>query len=128
MIEGLFQGSNYATSKALLDMTAARHEVLAGNIANVHTPGYKRIDVTETFMDQLKTAIAKQDVPELLDFKKIDLAEAHGFEAQDSSGNNVNLEQEMMFLSENSFAYQMNAQLVSSSLRRLETAITGRTS
>lgn len=109
-------------------MTAARHEVIAGNLANVHTPGYKRVDVTETFMDKLQKAISKQDTAGLLDFPEVEIAEAKGFEAQDASGNNVNLEQEMMFLSQNAFAYQMNAQLVSSSLRRLETAITGRSS
>lgn len=128
MIDGLFESSNYATSKALLDMTAARHEAIAGNIANVHTPGYQRTDVSETFMDKLQAAISKQDVAGLLELGEIELVKPEGFEAQDASGNNVNLEKEMMFLSENAFAYQMNAQLVSSSLRRLETAITGRTS
>ena len=128
MLEAMFETSNYVTSKTLLDVTAARHEAIAGNLANVHTPGYKRMDVPESFMEKLDSAIGNQDVRGLHKLSKAEVSEVKGLEAKDASGNNVNLEKEMMFLAENSLSYEMNAQLVSSSLRHLKTAITGRVS
>lgn len=128
MIDALFASSTYTSSKELLDMTSARHEAIASNIANVHTPGYQRVDVAESFMQKLESAIAEGDVEKLRGLGAPGIKKAEGFEAQRSDGNNVNLDKEMMFLAENSFAFNMNAQMVSSSLRRLETAITGRVS
>lgn len=128
MIDSLFDSSTYASSKQLLDVAAARHDALSSNIANVHTPGYQRIDVPESFMQKLQSAIATGDVEKLGQMGTVEAVRAKGFEPQRSDGNNVNLDKEMMFLAENSFAYNMNAQLVSSSLRRLEMAISGRVS
>lgn len=128
MLEAMFETSSYVTSKTLLDVTAARHQAIAGNLANVHTPGYKRLDVSESFMEKLQSAIGKQDIGGMRELSTPDVSEVKGLEAKDASGNNVNLEKEMMYLAENSLSYEMNAQLASSSLRRLETAITGRVS
>jgi flagellar basal-body rod protein FlgB len=128
MLEAMFETSSYVTSKTLLDVTAARHQAIAGNLANVHTPGYKRVDVSESFMEKLQSAIGEQDISGMRRLSAPEVSEVQGLEAKDASGNNVNLEKEMMVLAENSFAYEMNAQLVSGSLRRLETAISGRVS
>lgn len=128
MIDSLFASSNYASSKQLLDVAAARHDALSSNIANVHTPGYQRIDLDESFMQKLQSAIAAGDVEELGQMGTAQVVRSKGFEAQSDDGNNVNLDKEMLFLAENSFSFNMNAQLVSSSLRRLEMAISGRVS
>ena len=126
MIEGLFAGGNYATSLELMDVTMARHKALAANVANVHTPGYQRIDIPEPFMDKLEAAIKSGDEVEIKGLGIPEMKEAKGFEPQTADGNNVNLDEEMMFIAENAFAFEMSAQMISSSLRRLETAITGR--
>ena len=49
IIESLFSSKNYQASKKLLDAATLRHEGLATNLANVETPGYKRVDLPKTF-------------------------------------------------------------------------------
>ena len=49
MIQSLFNQSNYVVTKKLLDATVLRHQAIAGNLANVETPNYKRIDVAPSF-------------------------------------------------------------------------------
>jgi len=51
MIDKLFNDPTYAMSKAMLDVTTQKHEALAANIANVNTPGYRRVDVSSTFTE-----------------------------------------------------------------------------
>ena len=51
MIESLFSDPNYAASKLLLDATAERHAAIASNIANLETPGYKRVDLSKNFTE-----------------------------------------------------------------------------
>jgi len=126
MIEGMFAGGSYATSLELMDVTMARHRALAGNVANVNTPGYQRIDIPVSFMEKLEAAIKTGDETEIKSLGLPEMVEAKGFDAQSADGNNVNLDQEMMFVAENAFAFEMSAQMISNSIRRLETAITGR--
>jgi flagellar basal-body rod protein FlgB len=45
MIEALFNQPDYLAAKKTLDAVALRHEAIASNIANVETPGYRRIDL-----------------------------------------------------------------------------------
>jgi len=45
MINALFNQPSYIATKVSLDVTALRHEAIASNMANIETPGYKRIDV-----------------------------------------------------------------------------------
>jgi flagellar basal-body rod protein FlgB len=127
MIESVFGSVNYEASKAILDVTAERHRVMAGNLANVNTPGYKRMDVAESFRENLQSAIRSQDVSKLQLVGGVPLEEVKGLVDQTPDGNNVNLEQEMMYISQNSMEYEANAQFVSGSLARLKMAITGRT-
>lgn len=63
MLSSLFQSSSLPVLEQVVNFTEARHGVLAGNIANLDTPGYKTRDLSpETFQQQLKEAIeAKND-------------------------------------------------------------------
>jgi flagellar basal-body rod protein FlgB len=65
VIEGLFSGNNYLAAKKLLDAAALRQSALASNIANVETPGYKRVDVDASFETQLVSATRKGETKEL---------------------------------------------------------------
>ena len=44
MIDALFSQPNYLVAQKALDGIALRHEAIARNIANLDTPGYKRMD------------------------------------------------------------------------------------
>ena len=62
MIEALFNQPTYVATRKMMDATALRHEAIASNIANIETPGYKRIDVNASFAQELKAAIHGQDI------------------------------------------------------------------
>lgn len=128
MIEALLSSPNYQASKTILDVTAERHRVMAGNLANVNTPGYQRMDVAESFKSSLQSAIKDQDLGALRQVGGIQIEEVKGLAAQSPDGNNVNLERELMYINQNALEYEANAQFVSGSIARLKMAITGRTS
>ncbi len=60
MIENLFQSSTIPVLEKVVQFTQARHGVLAGNIANLDTPGYKTRDLNVVaFREQLHSAVAR---------------------------------------------------------------------
>jgi flagellar basal-body rod protein FlgB len=58
MLSSLFRSSTIPVLEQVVNFTEARHGVLAGNIANVDTPGYRTRDLSpELFQNRLKEAI-----------------------------------------------------------------------
>lgn len=125
MIDAIFNQPNYVATKKMLDVTALRHEAIASNIANVETPGYKRIDVGSSFSEELQSAIASQDVNKISNLTPT-LSEDGNALAATRDGNTVQLETELMNLNQNTLAHSLETQLVSGTLMRLRMAITGR--
>ena len=59
MLPTLFDNTTIPMLQEVCGFPQARHHVLAGNIANVDTPGYRVRDLSvETFQERLKEAIA----------------------------------------------------------------------
>lgn len=123
MIEQLFSSSNYQATKQLLDVAARRHEALATNIANVETPGYKRVDLPKEFSQELASRIRAGEARSVV---IPDLVEDLSTSSQRRDGNNVDVDREMMSLSKNAAEFDMLADFVSGSLKQLRLAITGR--
>ena len=64
MLSSLFNSSSLPVLEQVVNFTEARHGVLAGNIANLDTPGYRSRDLsTEEFQSQLKEAIESRRKP-----------------------------------------------------------------
>src|SRR6476660_1121448 len=64
MLSSMFQSSSLPVLEHVVNFTEARHGVLAGNIANLDTPGYKTRDLSpDLFQQQLKEAIATRHAP-----------------------------------------------------------------
>jgi flagellar basal-body rod protein FlgB len=64
MLSSMFQSSTIPVLEQVLHFTEARHGVLAGNIANVDTPGYKTRDLSpELFQERLKEAVETVQQP-----------------------------------------------------------------
>ena len=64
MLSSLFQSSSLPVLENVVNFTEARHGVLAGNIANLDTPGYKTRDLSpELFQQRLKEAIETKNQP-----------------------------------------------------------------
>jgi flagellar basal-body rod protein FlgB len=60
MVPELFGSTTIPALGEVLNFAQARHTVLAGNVANVNTPGYRLRDLSATeFQQRLKEAIAE---------------------------------------------------------------------
>jgi len=119
-----------------LDSVAIRHQNIVNNLANIDTPGFKRVEVS--FQDQLKATLDKGTEPCLLwrtHAKHLPLNEPvdlRNFKPQvktvtetigRNDGNNVDLEMETAKLAENQLLYQSLTDLTARHLSGLKTAI-----
>ncbi|MEX2167724.1 MAG: flagellar basal body protein [Pirellulales bacterium] len=64
MLSSLFDANSLPVLERVVNFTQARHGVLAGNIANLNTPGYKTRDLSpQMFQQRLRDAIDARDQP-----------------------------------------------------------------
>jgi len=64
VLSSLFQSSTIPVLERVVNFTEARHGVLAGNIANFDTPGYRTRDLSPAlFQERLKDAIEARHRP-----------------------------------------------------------------
>lgn len=125
MIEALFNQPNYLAAKKTLDGVALRHEAIANNIANLETPGYKRVDLAPSFQAELQRACASRNADQIAALGPT-LATDPTAVPNSRDGNTVSLEHEMMQLSQNTLAHTLETQLLTGMLLRLKLAITGK--
>jgi flagellar basal-body rod protein FlgB len=105
----------------LLDVATMRHEVIAQNVANVNTPGYRRQDVAfdEAFTRALQAGheeAALRVTPQVIE---------RGGAAERADGNNVDVDVEMGQLQKNTILYEVFAQLLAGQLATMRSAISG---
>jgi len=119
-----------------LDFRSRRNTLLAANVANLETPGYKAKDLV--FEDALGKAMqARQPGPlRVTDSRHLDgsrsvpldqvqARQIRSFNPTGSlDGNTVDMEREMEKLAENQIAYQGMVRMVSHKLGILKTAVT----
>jgi flagellar basal-body rod protein FlgB len=107
---------NGITSKLehYMDLLSTRQQIVASNIANADTPGYKTQDVDFHFelMSQMEDAAVTP--PRVV--------EVDGLTAR-NDGNNVSLDRESRMLSENALRFAVTTQLWKSQLRQIRSAI-----
>ncbi|MFT3829340.1 MAG: flagellar basal body rod protein FlgB [Opitutaceae bacterium] len=125
MIEALFNGQSYQAAREMMDATVLRQQAIAANIANVETPGYKRVDVAPDFAAQLNSALQRGDTREL-GAVQARLVEDTSAKAVRPDGNTVEIEKELMLLGRNNTEFNFLAQVVSTDIRNLRMAITGK--
>lgn len=125
MIDDLIQRENYVLAKKLLDVSHAKQNAIASNLANVETPGYKRIDIQANFDAQLKRAAGANDVQKIRDLDIRTVKDLNS-PSQRADGNNVQIDQELLSMQKNAVQYEFLANYTSTSLNRLKTAISGR--
>jgi flagellar basal-body rod protein FlgB len=125
MIDALFNDPYYLAGKKSLDAIVLRHEAIASNIANLETPGYKRLDLAPSFKAELDRACAAGDSQQIAGLKPT-IAPDPNAVAHSPDGNTVDLESEMMNLNQNTLAHAVQTQLISSALMRLKMAISGK--
>jgi flagellar basal-body rod protein FlgB len=103
----------------VLDTAALRHRVIAQNVANVNTPGYRRLAVE--FEDNLAKSLASASNPAQV---KPRVVIEDGPERVD--GNTVDIDREMVAMNKNSLLYQAAAQIITNRVAQLRAAIAGR--
>lgn len=124
MIEALFNQPNYLAAKKTLDAVELRQHAIANNIANLETPGYKRVDLAPTFQAELERACTSGDGRQLSSLQPT-LATDTTAVSNSPDGNTVNLEKELMQMNQNALTNTLETQLVSGMLQRMRLAITG---
>ena len=94
-----------------MDLLSARQKLVASNIANADTPGYKTrdIDFQFEFMSQLQG-------------QSPNVIEAPGL-AVHNDGNNVSIDREARLLSENAMRFNVASNLMRSQFRLIKSAI-----
>lgn len=125
MIEALFNQPNYLAAKKTLDAVVLRQEAIANNIANLETPGYKRVDLSPSFETELERACASGDPAEMNSLSPT-LAVDTTATASSMDGNTVHLQNELMEMNQNAVAHSFETQLVSGMLQRIQMAISGK--
>jgi flagellar basal-body rod protein FlgB len=125
MIDALFNQPGYLGAKRMLDATVTRHDAIAANIANAETPHYKRVDLAPSFRTELQSALSCQDAGRLGPLRPKLAVDCKALPVS-KDGNTVNLEHELVELSQNSLQHAVESQLVSASLLKLRLAITGK--
>lgn len=127
MIDALFAQPNYVAAKRGLDLVELRQRAIQENIANLETPGYKRMDVAPAFASALQRAIASKDTA-AIESAPLQLSVDTTAPAVSPDGNSVNIENEMLQMSKNVLTHTLQTQLITGSLMRMKLAITGRPS
>lgn len=124
MIEALFNQPNYLAAKKTLDAVALRQEAINNNLANLETPGYKRVDLAPNFEQELEKATASKDAQQISSLSP-SLTVDTTAKASGKDGNTVNLEQELMRMNQNAMTHSLETQMVSNMLAKMRLAIKG---
>lgn len=118
----IFDSQNYVMLKKMLDIGSQRHRIIANNIANVNTPGFKRNDLD--FMAQLRASLSDSG-----DTESLKMLEGKVVSPDDTpirrDGNNVDLNMELSNMAKNSIMYNMYAEMLKGRYNKLRDALQG---
>lgn len=141
MLPSMLNHSTVPVLEQVVNFAQARHGVLAGNIANIDTPGYKTRDLSpERFQESLKRAIESRDAPpepelspglvmageqkqKLAKFDEVSESTKHILYHDLSD---VSLESQVSELTKNQSLHSMAVSLLTQQFRLLEAAISER--
>ncbi len=140
MLPGLFDSTTIPVLGEVLSFAQARHGVLAGNIANVNTPGYRTRDLSGTaFQEKLKAAI--EESRRARTAPAPDVSPGHWQpppgdamrEVRDSLENllyhddtNIDLEKQVAEITKNQLLHNFALTVLTDQFKLLETAISER--
>jgi flagellar basal-body rod protein FlgB len=135
VISQLFNGTSLPVLTEVVGFAQARHNVLAGNLANYGTPGYKVRDLSvANFQERLRDAIEARDKQrDTASPGIIDSADAKLRKVRESlkdvlyhDETNVSLEQQVNEVGKNQLMHNLAVTVMTSQFRLLQTAISER--
>ncbi|HLY09717.1 MAG TPA: flagellar basal body protein [Planctomycetota bacterium] len=121
MLDRLFSSGSLPALETMLTYASLRQRVIAANIANVDTWGYREQDLPEgEFRRALEGAFLGQGLPE-----RYDPREAAAAGVLKPGGNNVDLEGEMAKMVQNTALHSTAAALLAQQFSLLREAVAG---
>jgi len=143
MLSSLFNSSTVPVLEQVVNFTQARHGVLAGNIANLDTPGYKTRDISPVeFQERLKKAVehrhqAAQSPTYAINAERNGRRSITGRDGMNQvresmknilyhDNSNVSIEEQVAEISKNQAQHNLALSLMTSQFRLLRAAITER--
>ncbi len=123
MIEKILSTPSYDGAKMLMDVSIQKQGAIASNIANIETPGFKRLELEKSFSKVFAQAVQSGNfsgVPRPAVVTDLNSP------SQRKDGNNVVLQEELLAMGKNSVEYDALSEFVSYSMRIARVAITGR--
>ena len=120
MFDQLLNNSEVQVLKKLQDFSVLKQKVIANNIANIETPGFKAKDVV--FKQEFQKALQQGE------FDKAMRIEGRVVVRNDLSmrndGNTVNLENEMLALQKNQMKFDIYTELLKSRYKKIKDLFT----
>jgi flagellar basal-body rod protein FlgB len=107
----------------VLDESAFRHQVIATNLANVDTPGFRTRDV-RPFAGAVEQAMAGDDSPFAGPSFTPVVHEIRGL-LERPDGNNVSVERESLLLAQNQLRFTVAVAFLKSEFHTMSSAING---
>ncbi len=126
MIDPIFQTDNYQLARKLLDASVLRQDAIATNVANTETPGFRRLDIAPDFAVQLRSRMEAGDFAQSAASLRPRLSEDPTARSIRPDGNTVEIDRELLAMDRNVVEHNYLADIVSSNLKQLRMAITGR--
>jgi flagellar basal-body rod protein FlgB len=134
MLDRMFSSTTIPALEQVVNFAQTRHSVLAGNIANLDTPGYRVKDLSpEKFQERLKAALVERDrsaeAPSMASVGQPDALGEMGTGLEDllyhddSSGS---MEKQVAAISKNQLQHNLALSILTSQFRLLQTAISER--
>ncbi|MDZ4820982.1 MAG: flagellar basal body rod protein FlgB [Planctomycetota bacterium] len=135
MLTNLFQSNEIPLLEQVVNFAQARQNVLAGNIANLDTPGYRTRDISPTeFQARLREAVEQSHRNPQNEMERAEMTHGGHFQAVKESLSgilrhddcNVGLEQQIAEMSKNQLQHNLAVTLLTSQFQLLQAAISER--
>ncbi len=150
MIGAIFSNTTVPVLEQVAAFTEARHNVLAGNLANADTPGYRVRDLSaQGFQSRLKSAIAARHAPASLQSQLASLGQGGNLvgapvtaslnpalaiarvndnlsDLLHHDDSNVSLERQVSEITKNQLRHNLALSIMTAQFRLLEAAISER--
>jgi len=126
-----FHDQTIEAAGAYMSRLSQRQQIVASNLANIDTPGYKTRDVS--FYATMQELLSEGSVPlrtsrpehnggRIPVYPQAEVFEVTGLTSR-ADHNNVDLDREMMKLSETAFGYSVISQMLRSKFHTLSSSI-----
>ncbi|MDF2549350.1 MAG: flgB [Chlamydiales bacterium] len=120
MTDALMGNNPLRMLKSVVGLHAKRHEVIAGNVANVNTPYYRRREFR--FEEELKQAIENKTAS----FEELDGSiERPKDTVVRNNGNDVDIDDEIVAMNKNTTLYGIYTQIYQQRASQIKHAIRG---